>query len=564
MKKIRWQLVIILLTGLVVGVLLITQKQPAANALLPQPTSGGVYTEGLVGSLKRLNPLLDSYNAPDRDVDHLIFSGLVSFDSRGQPQADLAGEWAHSNDGTIFSFKLRPGLVWQDGKPLTSDDVVFTYNLLKNPSSVIPKDIQAFWKDIEIKKLDDQNLQFRLPEAFAPFMDYASVGILPKHLLGDLTIDKIVDSPFNTQPVGSGPFRLDHLVVENNKITGVVLASFDKYYGQKPYIQQFVFRYYDDSQSIFKAYQAGEVQGISQVTPDIMSSVLSDSNLALYTGREPDMTMVLFNLNDPNSLFFQDSDVRQALLTGLNRQAIVDKVLKGQAIVANGPLFPDTWAYYSGLSQTAYDPTAAAQLLTTAGYSLPTDGNKIWKKGDTEISFQLLYPEGNQYKAVADSIVSDWTKLGIHVTTSAVSYDDLINNHLSTHAYQAALVDLNLTGSPDPDPYPFWDQAQINGGENYSQWDNRAASEYIEQARITVNQADREKLYKNFQVLFIKETPALPLYYPVYTYAVDRQVQGVQMGPLIDASDRFSTVTSWFMVAKKPGQTTPSVVPTQK
>jgi peptide/nickel transport system substrate-binding protein len=153
--------------------------------------------------------------------------------------------------------------------------------------------------------------------------------------------------------------------------------------------------------------------------------------------------------------------------------------------------------------------------------------------------------------------------LGVKVTASAVSYDELINDHLSTHAYQAALVDLNLTRSPDPDPYPFWDQAQINDGENYSQWDNRAASEYLEQARITVDQAEREKLYKNFQVLFAKEMPALPLYYPVYTYAVDRQVQGVQMGPLIDTSDRFSTVTSWFMVAKKSGQTTPSIAPTK-
>jgi len=136
-----------------------------------------------------------------------------------------------------------------------------------------------------------------------------------------------------------------------------------------------------------------------------------------------------------------------------------------------------------------------------------------------------------------------------------VPYDELVGLHLDTRLYQAALVDLNLSRSPDPDPYPFWHQAQISGGQNYARWDDRQASEYLEQARITVDLADRQRLYNNFQVRFSAELPALPLYYPVYTYAVTADVQGVSIGPLFDVSDRFSNITNWYLITRRTTET---------
>jgi peptide/nickel transport system substrate-binding protein len=112
-------------------------------------------------------------------------------------------------------------------------------------------------------------------------------------------------------------------------------------------------------------------------------------------------------------------------------------------------------------------------------------------------------------------------------------------------------VDLNLARYPDPDPYPFWHQTQITGGQNYSKWDDRQASEYLEQARVVVDLAERTRLYRNFQVRFNQELPALPLFYPVYNYAVDKEVQGVRMGPLFDSSDRLTTLPSWFLIARR-------------
>ncbi len=120
-------------------------------------------------------------------------------------------------------------------------------------------------------------------------------------------------------------------------------------------------------------------------------------------------------------------------------------------------------------------------------------------------------------------------------------YEDVVSAYLEPRAFQAALVDLNFSRTPDPDPYPFWHQAQITGGQNYSKWDDRQASEYLEQARIEVDIEERTRLYNNFQVRFASELPSLPLFYPIYNYAVDEQVQGVTMGPLYDPSDRLVT-----------------------
>jgi peptide/nickel transport system substrate-binding protein len=133
----------------------------------------------------------------------------------------------------------------------------------------------------------------------------------------------------------------------------------------------------------------------------------------------------------------------------------------------------------------------------------------------------------------------------------SLPYDKLYLELLPSRAYQAALVDINLSRTPDPDPYPFWHQAEATGGQNYSQWDNRAASEYLEQARVTADYTLRTRLYRNFQVVFGKELPALPLFVPVYSYGVDSQLQGVQVAALYEPSDRLATLTRWYLLTRR-------------
>ncbi len=550
MKKLRWQLIIIFLTGLVVGVLLLGEQPGGLKELTPAPARGGVYTEGLIGTMQRLNPLLDYYNPVDRDVDHLLYSGLIRFDDQGMPQPDLAESWGVSKDGTLYNLSLHKNIVWHDGEPLTTDDIVFTVGLLKNGGDFIPEDLQTFWSDVEVIALSEDTLQFKLPEAFAPFLDYLNFGILPRHILGDISIDQMVDSQFNLQPVGTGPYMFDRMYVENGQITGVGLKLFESYFGNKPFIEQVIFRYLPDDNAAFQAYLEEKIQGISEVSRDLLPQVLNEPGLSLYTSRKPELSMVLFNLTNPEVAFFQDVSVRKALMTGLNRQWQIDNILGGQAILADGPVMPGSWAHYNGLEPIKYDSQAAVEILKQAGYVYPADSEQVRKKEDTSLKMTLIYPETETHRLIAESIKSDWRRLGVLVDLEPLPYEELINGRLAPRSYQAALVDLNLARSPDPDPYPFWDQAQATGGQNYSQWNNRIASEYLEQARVTADVSERARLYRNFQVVFNDEIPSLMLYYPVYSYAVDQAVKGVQACPLYDTSDRFSNIAEWYLIAR--------------
>jgi peptide/nickel transport system substrate-binding protein len=549
MKSIRWQLIIILVAGLLVGALLLS-GQSGFRLISPAPAKGGSYTETLIGGLQRLNPLLDYYNQPDRDVDRLIFSGLLRFDSRGLPQPDLAEKWGVSMDGLVYNFDIQPKAVWHDGTPVTSADVVFTVEKMRDPASVLPEDLKTFWKGVEVIPLSEKSLQFQLTEPFTPFKDYLTFGILPKHLLGTFSYNDIVNASFNIQPVGSGPYRFEKLIVENGEIKGVVLHVNDNFYGQVPFISQMAFRYYTDSQAAFTAYQQGNVQGIGEVTLDILPQALANPNLSIFSGRKPEVAMVLFNLNNTQVKFFQDKVVRRALLTGLNRRTMINQVYNGQGIIASVPLLPDTWAYYDGLTPVDYDSQKAIDLLKQDGYGLAQAGGTVREKDGTALSFELLYPEDNVHQAIAEAIQADWAKIGVEANLKPVAYDLLVLDHLQPLNYEAALVDLNYFNSPDPDPYPFWDLSQKSGGQNYSQWENRIASEYLEQARVSQDFEERAKLYRNFQVIFADELPALPLFYPIYNYGVDKSIQGIRMGPLFEPSDRFFNVNNWFLVSK--------------
>ncbi len=550
MKKLRWQILVVAVTIVIVALLLLSQ-QPVSVITLPEAAPGGIYTEALVGSMGRLNPMLDWNNSADRDVDRLIFSGLIRFDSRGLPQPDLADSWGASADGTIYNFSIRPNAVWHDGQPVTSDDVIFTIELIKSAGSLYPQDIKDLWSQVEIKRLDDKTFQIKLPEPFAPFLDYATFGVLPKHLLESIPADQLATAEFNLNPVGTGPYKFDHLLTSGAQITGVVLVPNPDYFIQPPFIEQVVFRYYPSSASAFAAYQQGEVLGVSQLTNDVLEQALMEPTLSVYTSRLPQMGLVFLNNNNPNVPFLQNASVRRALLLGVNRNIIVSHILKGQAVIANGPILPGSWAYYEEIETFDYDPDAATALLKEEGFVIPAGGGDVRAKDGQFLTFTLVHPDDTLHTQIAQAIQSDWALIGVHIDLQAVTYDSLVNDFLTPRNYSAALADLNTSRTPDPDPYLFWHQSEATGGQNYSQWDNRTASEFLETARTAADFSERARLYRNFQVVFTKDMPSLPLYYPVYSYGVDVQVQGVQVAPMYDVSDRLALITEWYLVTRR-------------
>ena len=165
---------------------------------------------------------------------------------------------------------------------------------------------------------------------------------------------------------------------------------------------------------------------------------------------------------------------------GLNRNAMVSNFMGGQAIVADGPILPGSWAYYDGIEHIEYDPEAAASLLKADGYVLPAAGGQVREKDGQPLTLALVHPDDDLHTKIAEMIQSNWAEIGVRVDLQPASYESMVSDYLAPRSYQAALVDLTMARTPDPDPYPFWHQAEATGGQNYSQWDDRTASEYIE------------------------------------------------------------------------------------
>lgn len=543
---IRWQLLLILIGVVLVGILL---TYLAINYTTEyRPSRGGTYVEGIVGSPHYLNPLLSEYNEVDRDICALLFSGLTRFDARGEVEPDLASKWELTLDGLTYTFHIRRDARWHDGTPVTADDVIFTIRLLRDEDFPGPPELGAsVWQNVTIDRVNDRTVRFTLAEPYAPFLDHTTVGILPAHLLQATRATDLPNAEFNLNPVGSGPFQLDEMEMEAGTITSIILKQSAHYHGAKPFLDRIQLRFYPSYQAVFTAYEEKEVEGVARIPATELQHASTFPELSLFSARLSEYGLVLLNLANPDLPFFQEREVRQALLHALDRQRIIDDVLGGQALVAHSPLVPGTWAYKDGTPRYDYDPEAAAALLDHTGWVLASDEGGVRNKERQRLAFTLLTSSEPERAEMAQMLADQWAAVGVTVTVATAAPQE-VRQALEDRDFEAALVHLALPG--DPDPYPFWHQTQIEAGQNYAGFDHRRISEVIEQARVIVSRERRLKLYDEFQELFAEEVPALLLYVPIYTYGVNERIHDVQIGPLVQPSDRFHTVSKWWIVSR--------------
>jgi peptide/nickel transport system substrate-binding protein len=552
MKRFRWQ-ILIAAAGVILVLLLILALRGSSTPILPSASEehGGEYTEAVVGGLQRLNPVLDVRNPPDHDADQLIFTGLLRFDSNGIPVPDLAEGWVIS-EGTTYTFRIRKDAVWHDGQPVTAQDVVYTFGLIQDPDYPGPKDLAALWRSVKVEAVTADVVRFTLSEPYAPFLDYLTTGLLPDHLLKGVGVKELDTLSFNLKPVGTGPFTVDTVIVDGKTIRGVTLRPFDQFYGTLPALKKIDLLYYPTQNAAFDALESGEVMGLGGLSADELQTVLKGSTWSVYSARLPQASVVFLNLQNDDVAFLGARDIRRALLLAIDRQRIIDAVLNGQAVPAAGPILPGTWAEDPDLTPLPYNPDEAARLLDAAGWTFPegaTPGSEAYvrMKEDAPLAFTLVYAEDPRQEAIATALQEQWAAVGVRASVKAANMRSLLEDNLIPRTYQAALVDLNLAPYPDPDPYPFWHQTQSPDGQNYSQLNDRAISELLESARTEMNREERARLYRTFQYRFEYQLPALFLWHPIYSYAVDSRVMGVSFGPLFDTSDRLASVCDWYV-----------------
>lgn len=539
MGHIRWQTIIALVSILLLGVLLGYLAYSLTTVIVPD--FGGTYVEGVAGNPQAINPLLQN-NEIDRDLVSLVFSSLTRVDEHAEIVPELARRWEISEDGLAYTFYLRQDVRWHDGAPFSADDVVFTVQAIQDPDFQGLPDVSEPWLPVTVEKLDRYTVRFTLEEPFAPFLDYTTVGILPAHLLGSVPAALLPSSRFNLRPIGTGPFMLSEISAQH-----IILETNPHWYRRRPYLDKIEFTFYSDYPSIFTAHERGEVAGVSRVWPDLLDEVRDDKALNLYSAPLSGYTLLFLNLARP---LFEEQAVRQALLWALDRQGLVDQVLGGQGIVIHSPIMPNVWAYEENLPRYGHDPEKAGALLEAAGW-VDTDGDGVREKGDLRLEFELLTNDDPTRERLAQEISRQWAAVGVRADLRVAGWPEPVATALRMRQFDVLLGSWGAL-PPDPDPYPHWHSSQASeDGQNYANYINDDTDMLLEEARRVNDRARRVELYREFQRAFVEDVPALLLYQPVYNYAVDERVRGVQVGPMLDSPDRFRTVTQWYIAIKR-------------
>ena len=355
LRGFRWQLGLMVLAVILLGVAIVLRPTPAAEPpagptptitplpvgvsptlIPPQAMEAPVaYREGLVGQIQRLNPLFAPLNPVDRDITSLIFEGLVGTNAYGEYIPRLAKSWTISGDGLEYVFQLRQDVMWQDGLPFGAADVATTVALLQAPGDVLPSELSDFWGTVELELLDEYTVRFRLAQPLAAFLDYLRIGILPAHVFNGLRVEQLPGHPFNFSPIGTGPYQLEDLVGDENGITAINLRVAPVYRlrpeGQQGYgLERLTFRLYDSQAAAVAALNAGEIDGLGGIDQPDSIGPEQAGIIDTEIGLQPTLGVVLFNWESSRTLAFRDERTRRGLITGADRAGLVNRHLSGQ------------------------------------------------------------------------------------------------------------------------------------------------------------------------------------------------------------------------------------------
>jgi len=353
-----------------------------------RPAAGGTYIEGVVGYPSLINPIYAPANDTDRDLAEIIFSGLMKYDSRGGLVLDLAKDYQVLEEGKTYEFRLKDNLLWQDGKPLTADDVVFTVKTIQNSDFKSP--LRASWVGVEVEKVSDSIVRFKLKNPSAVFLENSTVKILPKHIWENISAANFPLTIYNLKPLGSGPFKLTSVEQDKEgKITSLTLTRNARYFGNPPNIAKLSFKFFESGEALMKSWDKGEINGFSSTSLTDAEGILNSANLSsanLYSPSLPRYFAVFFN--PQQAKIFAEKEIRLALNQGTNKKEIVEKLLMGKGETIDSPILPQVYGYKLPSKTYEFNLEDAKAILEKAGFIEGATGirERVVKK---EVSFQF-------------------------------------------------------------------------------------------------------------------------------------------------------------------------------
>ncbi len=368
-KKILSWLLLLILAGFLSlgGEIMLTHR-----VLLP--ATGGEYVEGIVGYPNTINPLFSSLNSVDNDLVHLMYAGLLKYDESMNLQPDLAESYSVDKNNKTITITLKNNLKWQDGEPVTVDDVLFTLNSIQNPETQSP--LWVSFQGVAFNKIDEQKFTLTLPKPFAPFLQLLTTGILPEHLWQDIPAKNMRFSSLNLKPVGAGPFMFASLAKDSRgTLKSYTLKASPNYQNKKPYLSNVTFKFLNDPASALDSLHNHQVMGLNVLARDQAEKI----NLKSFTVnplRLPYYTALFFN--QKTNLLLSNAALRKSLNLAVNRQDIINTSLKGDGLAVYEPILPGQVGFTQDF-KTPFDAEAAQKNLDSDGWKKITSADFIEK-----------------------------------------------------------------------------------------------------------------------------------------------------------------------------------------
>lgn len=540
----------------------------------PVAAYGGMIKEGIVGEPRHINPLLSQSDA-DRDLVKLIYSGLFKYNEDGKLVPDLAKSYETSPDELNYTIYLKEDVMWHDGTPITADDIIFTVQTAQNPDYGSLQRIN--WQGVELEKVNDQVVIFKLKNKYAQFLNNLTMPLLPQHLWENVKPINFALSELNIKPIGAGPYKFKKLKKNSSGRINIYELAANSYFNTgKPFIEKLELKFYGSEDALIEAYNKNEIDNLVVISPKNIKKIRFKQRLTVEKIKMPRYFGVFFNQNQ--SKILSDKNIRLALAHATDKESIIGIVLENNGIVRDAPIMDTVLESDRETKKYEYNRNLAKEIFQKAGWLAspasprpasstkqgkrveagpkPTaergnkiDENEILMKGDEKLSLKLTTSTWPELAEVAQQLKEQWKEVGVDLQIEVLPTSNL-QQIIKERNYQMLLFGeiLNL----DPDPFSLWHSSQKRDpGLNLALYDNKAADKLLEEARQTLNPDERRDKYNEFQKLVVEDLPALFLYSPYYLYAHSKKIMGFENHIISTPSDRLLNIEKWYVETKR-------------
>ena len=509
--------------------------------------SSDLYTEGLVSKngIQNLNPLFVDYNEADREVSRLLFSGLMKYNPEMRAVVDDMGQLSINEEKTEYTFKIREGLQWSDGKAVTAADVYFTYSDIILSDTFPNQILTTNFAGVEFEQIDDMTVKFTLEKPNIFFVTNFTTGILPAHILSGVGAHDLLQHDFNKMPVGSGPYMATAPVEKfADGRMQVTLERSPYYSGEHSNIEQMRIITYPTMEELIT--EISSVNGVVKITGEDKAYFEESERFQLVPYELPQYTAVFLNME--SKLLKDNENVRLALQKAVDKEVLID--ILGSKKAVDTPLMElnqEDWLYQASEEQ-------AQGALKEAGFEYAdSDTEKLGiRYNNDEEALELnfvarLYDEGTpQFEEVKETVTylqDVWEGIGFSIQVELLP-QDMFNERIMSRTYDLLLVGQSL--GYNLDTYSYWHSTQADPmGQNLSNYKSFNVDSMIENVRSEFDPEIRTEQLNTLAEQIKDDTPAVFLYRPVYYYALDGKISGLSMEGVVFPGDRFAGISLW-------------------